>query len=132
MDAWPDAKRVICEAIMSEPGFQSKGQANKGITYIVMLKSRLVGDRFCQPGDVLEVYESVTNPPSHFRHSEKRLHRDHAQKLIAGGAAETYSPKAGEKIASTDGETAALEVATDPGPLKAERAVTNRQKAGAI
>ncbi len=117
---------------MNEVGFQPRGQANRGISHIVMLKARLVGDRFCQPGDILEVYENVTPVLGPLRHSEKRLHHGHAQKLIAGGAAKAHTPRAGERIASTEGETAAMEVATDPGPPKAERAVTPRQKSGAI
>ncbi len=117
---------------MNEPGFQPRGQGPRGISYIVMLKARLVGDRFCQVGDILEVYENVNDGLGPLRHSEKRLHHVHAQKLIAGGAAKVHAPKSGERISSTEGDTAALEVATDPGPPKAERAVTPRQKAGAI
>ncbi len=116
---------------MSQPEFQPRGQ-NRGITHIIMLKARMAGDRFCQPGDILEVYESVTDRSRHLQHSEKRVQSAHAEKLITAGVAKTYWPKPGEPIRSTEGETAALEVATDPGPPKAERAVTPRQKAGAI
>lgn len=119
---------------MSQPGFQPRGHGNRGISHIIMLKARLVGDRFCQVGDILEVFVSVTNGLNHLRHSDKRLHSDHAEKIIEGGFAKVYNPKPGEplRIVSTDGETAALEAATDPGPPKAERAVSGRQKAGAI
>jgi len=117
---------------MNDSGFQPRGHGNRGISHIIMLKSRLVGDRFCQPGDILEVFVSVTNGLNHLRHSDKRVHSSHAEKLIESGAARVYTPKQGERAISTEGETAALEVATDPGPAKAERSVTPRQKAGAL
>ncbi len=117
---------------MNDTGFQPRPYGNRGISHIVMLKSRLVGDRVCQPGDILEVFVSVTNGLNHLRHTDKRLHSSHAENLIAEGAAKVCSPKAGDRIVSTDGETAALEVATDPGPPKAERALSTRGKAGAI
>ena len=117
---------------MSQSGFQPRGNGNRGISHIVMTKARLVGDRFCQPGDILEVFVSATDGLGHLRHSDKRVHSVRAEKLIETGVAKVYTPKAGDRIVSTDGETAALEVATDPGPPRAERAVTPRQKAGAI
>ncbi len=117
---------------MNDTGFQPRAHGNRGISHVMMLKARLVGDRFCQPGDILEVFVSVTNGLNHLRHTDKRLHSAHAERLIEAGAAKVYSPKAGDRIDSTDGETAALEVATDPGPPKAERALSNRGKAGAI
>ncbi len=108
----------------------SRGQIAR--SHIIMIKARLVGDRFCQPGDIIPVYESVSNGPGPLRHAEKRLHSSHAEKLIEHGVARLYTLKPGDRIASTDGETAALEAATDPGPPKAERAVTPRGKLGAI
>ena len=65
---------------MSNSGFQPRGHGNRGISHIVMLKARLVGDRFCQAGDILEVFVSVTNGLNHLKHSDKRLHSDHARK----------------------------------------------------
>ncbi len=117
---------------MSDVGFQPRGQRASGISHIIMLKSRLVGDRFCQPGDILEVYETVGRGLGRLDHSEKRLHIGHAQKLMEAGVASVYTLKPGDRVVSTDGETAAMEVATDPGPAKAERALSQRGKSGAI
>jgi hypothetical protein len=117
---------------MSETGFQPRSKTARGVSHIIMLKARLVGDLFCNPGDILEVYDQVSSPLGNLRHAEKRLHSDHAQRLINGGFARAHNPKPGERISSTDGETAALEAATDPGPPKAERALSPRGKGGAI
>ncbi len=117
---------------MSDVGFQPRGQRASGISHIIMLKSRMVGDLVCQVGDILEVYETVGRGMGRLEHSEKRLHMSHAQKLIEHGVANVHTLKPGDRVKSTDGETAALEVATDPGPAKAERALSQRGKSGAI
>ncbi len=119
---------------MSDVGFQPRGRSANGIWHIIITRHATVGDRVCKAGDILEVYEDVNSGRGHERllHSDKRVYSGRAQKLIEAGAAQIYTLKPGDRVVSTDGETAALEVATDPGPAKAERALSQRGKSGAI
>lgn len=111
-----------------EPYGFTRGDSPTGLSHIVMLRPGLVGDRFCQPGDIIQIHD-VTG---RFHHTDKRLTTTHAQVLIEQGRAKAHSLKSGERPVSTEWEDAALEAATAPGPAKAERAITQRQKTGAI
>jgi len=113
---------------MSEPYGFTRSETATGLNYVVMLKPGLVGDRFCQPGDIIQVHEVS----GRFHHTDRRLTKTHADTLIAQGKAKAHTPKAGEKPVSTEWREASLEAATDPGPARSERAITGRQKAGAI
>ena len=106
----------------------TRSETATGLQYIVMLKARLVGDRFCQPGDIIQIHEIKQL----FHHTEKRLTQTHADTLIRGGAAKAHTLKAGERPVSVEWKEAALEAATDPGPARSERSITGRQKAGAL
>ncbi len=109
----------------------------RGINYLLVQKAGKIGSVWCEPGDIVAVEKSsaAISPP------DDCLTDGLADFLIKHGRAKAYNLKPGDKVKSVRGinpkplptpEEHKLESATDPNPRGAERAVTGRQKAGAI
>ncbi len=108
-----------------------------GVSYVEMLRAGKVGDRWCLVGDIIKV-ESLQLGKVLI--GDRRLDAHYANRLIAMGFARSYTLKPGDKVVNVVSDPPKrLPLPTAPpqyamlAPQKtAEKAVTDRQKAGAI
>ncbi len=109
----------------------------RGLSAIRMLKSQLVGDRVCAPGDIIRV---EAKGPRTIVPVDTRLDIRHAELLIKHGCAVEYTVRPGDTVVSTVSDppepqplpTSPPQTAALHPQKTAEKAVTDRQKAGAI